>query len=378
MNLLNFFKRPKKEDIFNKLPDGTIIVSLEGRILDANNKALEMFGVSRLEMAGEFFSAYVEGGSNLLNKIISLKKPLISRVNVAKKENEDFYYEISAHRDSIEQKVYVTLRDVSQNYKMQNMVNGQFEIAKNIIDDKNTYLVNISGEILSSLATIEGFSKALSDGVGGVLIDKQMKYVNIINKNARDLTYDLEKLFTIFRLESNLYQYDFRNFDVINLLSTIVNQYEPLFTSKKMLFETNFSTLTSRACFLDPAVFEYVIRSILDVFLNNTQIGRISFSAGNPPIAFLEQHDFDAKDDLEPSKYMLFEMKASELFLDEEELATLFDAYSCLNKNKRPIGMKLAFVLIKKFIKQFKGDIWVYSKSSFGTMVSFVVPVERK
>ena len=34
--------------------------------------------------------------------------------------------------------------------------------------------------------------------------------------------------------------------------------------------------------------------------------------------------------------------------------------------------------LIKKFIKHFKGDIWVYSKPAFGTMVSFVVPLERK
>ena len=49
-----------------------------------------------------------------------------------------------------------------------------------------------------------------------------------------------------------------------------------------------------------------------------------------------------------------------------------------MNKNKMPISTKLCFVLIKKFIKYLKGDIWVYSKPAFGTMVSFVVPVERK
>ena len=71
-------------------------------------------------------------------------------------------------------------------------------------------------------------------------------------------------------------------------------------------------------------------------------------------------------------------MKASELFFDEEELQSVFDPYSCANKNKRPISTKLSFVLAKKFIRQFKGDIWVYSKPSFGTMISFVVPVDRK
>lgn len=377
MDLLRFFKRPKKEDLFNKYPDGIFIVSLEGKILDANNKAVDMFRASKLEMIGEYFSAYVDGGSNLLNKAVTQKSPLISKVRV-QDSNDDNYFEISASRDTVGQKVYVTLRDVTHNYKMHNMVNGQFEIARNIIDEKNNYLVNISGEILSSLATIDGFSRALSDGVGGVLIDKQMKYVNIINKNARELTCDLEKLFTIFRLESNLYQYDYRNFDLVNLLNAIVKQYEPFFAKKKMLFDYNFSSLASRACFLDQSVFEYVIKSILDVFLINSQVGKVTLSAGNPPLAFLETHEFDGKTSDDCMSYVLFEMKASELFFDDDELQTLFEPYSCNNKNKRPISTKLSFVLMKKFIKQFKGDIWVYSKPAFGTMISLVVPIDRK
>ena len=377
MDILGLFKRPQKDDFFNKFPDGVLIVSLEGKILDANSKALDMFKVSKSEIVGEFFSVYVDGGSNLLNKTVLQKCAIVSKVRV-KGADEDSYFEISASRDSIAQKVYVCLRNVTNSYKMQNMVNGQYEIAKNIIDEKNNYLVTISGEILSSLATIDGFSRALSDGVGGVLVDKQMKYVNIINKNAQDLTYDLEKLFTVFRLESNLYQYDFRNFDLINLLNAIVKQYSPFFAKKKIIFESNFAAVSTRACFLDQSVLEYLIKSILDVFIKNVQIGRVTLSAGNPPVAFLEQHDFDAKVSKDTSSYVLFEMKASELFFDEDELQTLFEPYCTLNKNKRPLSTKLTFVLAKKFIKHFKGDIWVYSKPAFGTMVSFVVPLDRK
>ena len=378
MDLLRFFRRPNKTDnLFDKFPDGVLIVSLEGKILDANAKAVDMFKTTVVDMAGRFFSAYVDGGSGLLNKIVSQKRSMISKVKI-KNSNDDHYFEISATRDTLEQKVYVSLRDVTHNYKMQNMVNGQFEIAKNIIDEKNNYLVNISGEILSSLATIDGFSRALSDGVGGVLVDKQMKYINIINKNAKELTCDLEKLFNVFRLESNLYQYNFRNFDIVNLLNGIVKQYETLFLRKKMLFDYNYSSLASRACFLDQSVFEYIIKSILDVFLTNSQVGKVALSAGNPPLAFLESHEFDGKLSQDSMAYILFEMKASELFFDEEELQTIFEPYCCLNKNKRPISTKLSFVLMKKFIKHLKGDIWVYSKPAFGTMVSFVVPVERR
>ena len=320
MDLLRFFRRPNKTDnLFDKFPDGVLIVSLEGKILDANAKAVDMFKTTVVDMAGRFFSAYVDGGSGLLNKIVSQKRSMISKVKI-KNSNDDHYFEISATRDTLEQKVYVSLRDVTHNYKMQNMVNGQFEIAKNIIDEKNNYLVNISGEILSSLATIDGFSRALSDGVGGVLFDKQMKYINIINKNAKELTCDLEKLFNVFRLESNLYQYNFRNFDIVNLLNGIVKQYETLFLRKKMLFDYNYSSLASRACFLDQSVFEYIIKSILDVFLTNSQVGKVALSAGNPPLAFLESHEFDGKLSQDSMAYILFEMKASELFFDEDLL----------------------------------------------------------
>ena len=377
MDLFGLFKRPQKEDLFNKFPDGVLIVSLEGKILDVNAKALEMFKVSKSQILGEFFSAFIDGGSTLLNKLVLQKCSLVSRAHVNDSDN-DYYFEISASRDSVAQKVYVTLRNVTNSYKMHNMVNGQYEIAKNIIDEKNNYLVCISGEILSSLATIDGFSRALADGVGGVLVDKQMKYVNIINKNAQDLTYGLEKLFTVFRLESNLYQYDCRNFDIVNLLNNIARQYAPIFGRKKIAFESNFSSILTRACFLDQSVLEYVIKSILDVFIKNVQIGRVTFSAGNPPEAFLKQHDFDAKVSKDGSAYVLFELKASELFFDEEELQALFEPYSTLNKNKRPLSTKLTFVLAKKFIKHFKGDIWVYSRPAFGTMVSFVVPLDRK
>ena len=99
MDLLRFFKRPKKDDIFNKFPDGVLVVSLEGKVLDANKKALEMFSTSRMEMTGEFFSSYIDGGSNLLNKCVTLRKPVISKAKV-KNSDDDFYFEISALRES--------------------------------------------------------------------------------------------------------------------------------------------------------------------------------------------------------------------------------------------------------------------------------------
>lgn len=372
MDLLQLFKRPKKEDLFSKYPDGILVVSLEGKVLDVNEKALNMFGFSRLEIVGQFFSAFIDGGTNLLNKIISTSQPMVSRAKTNTKDGS--FFEISASRDTQGQKVYVSLRDVTQRHKMQNMVNTQYEIAKSIIDEKNTYLNAISGEILSSLASIEGFSKALCDGIGGVLIDKQMKYVSIIQNNASDLNYDLEKLFCLFQMESNLYPFEYRSFDIVNLLNSLVEQYQEKFKKKRVLFDYDFSTFANRGVYCDPNVCEYLVKTVLEIFNRFVNLGQVTFNAGNAPVAFLQKHNFEGKVDEDTNSYMLFEMKANEFVFESEELKDIFEPYLNPIKTKRSVGLKLAFVLLRKFARALKGDIWIYSKQGYGTIFTIVLP----
>ena len=79
MNLLalfSSFSRQKKDDIFNIYPDGIFIVSMDGRVLDVNLKIVELYGFSRFDMIGQYFSEYIQGGSGLLNKIVAQKKTI--------------------------------------------------------------------------------------------------------------------------------------------------------------------------------------------------------------------------------------------------------------------------------------------------------------
>ena len=65
------------------------------------------------------------------------------------------------------------------------------------------------------MVSVSGFSRALLDGIGGILSEKQQKYLTIINQNSKDLSYDLEKLFTLFKVESKKVEYNFKKFDLI-------------------------------------------------------------------------------------------------------------------------------------------------------------------
>ena len=380
MNLLalfSSFSRQKKDAIFNIYPDGIFIVSMDGRVLDVNLKIVELYGFSRFDMIGQYFSEYIQGGSGLLNKIVAQKKPSITKAQTAR--DEDVFVEVSASKDMENDRVFVTLRDVTQNYKMQNMVNGEYEIAKKIIDEKNTFLSEVSPEIISSLDSVVGFSKALLEGIGGHLVDKQEKYVSIINKNSNDLSFDLEKIFDYFKLESGLYKYEFRTFDMVDLLTNAAKIYEPLFESKKTVFKYDFSAITTRGAYLDPAVIEEVVKNILNISYRCANLGTVTFNAGNPPVEFLEANGFDTTDANIKKQFVMFEIKDTSFSLTPEQLENVFNPYFIDNsQNKKPIGIKMTYPIVKKHIKYFKGEVWVYSKSGAGTMVCILLPIEKQ
>ena len=380
MNLLalfSSFSRQKKDDIFNIYPDGIFIVSMDGRVLDVNLKIVELYGFSRFDMIGQYFSEYIQGGSGLLNKIVAQKKPSITKAQTAR--DEDVFVEVSASKDMENDRVFVTLRDVTQNYKMQNMVNGEYEIAKKIIDEKNTFLSEVSPEIISSLDSVVGFSKALLEGIGGHLVDKQEKYVSIINKNSNDLSFDLEKIFDYFKLESGLYKYEFRTFDMVDLLTNAAKIYAPLFESKKTVFKYDFSAITIRGAYLDPAVIEEVVKNILNISYRCANLGTVTFNAGNPPVEFLEANGFDTTDANIKKQFVMFEIKDTSFSLTPEQLENVFNPYFIDNsQNKKPIGIKMTYPIVKKHIKYFKGEVWVYSKSGAGTMVCILLPIEKQ
>ena len=376
MNLFSIFNKPKKEDIFEIFPDGILIVSMDGKILDVNSKALKILGFSKMELTGSYFSQYIQGGSVLLNKLV--QSGMLSVTKAANSNKEDIYVEVSAAKSDDNEKVYVSIRDITQSYKVQNMISGEYEIAKKIIDEKNKYLKGISGEIFSLLNSVTSFSKALNDGVGGELTDKQNKYVSIINKNSNELSYDLEKLFRYFEAESNLYQYEYKKFDLADLVTSIAKSYEVLFAKKKLNFTYDFSSFQTRSCYSDAAIIEILIKSILDISLKYTGIGSVSMNVGNPPIEFLQNNGYGADDESAKKQYALFEIKDSGLVLTPSILQNIFNPYYLdENANKKLTGAKLTYSLVYKHVKNLKGDMWVYSKPSQGTLACILLPMDK-
>ncbi len=383
MKILEYFKTQKEDKNFNLLPDGIFTIEQDGKIISVNNKILEIFNTSRFNILGRYFSDFVENGNAVLNKITKDNTTAYVKAFATKpkeegkdaqEEKQSIYLEISAVRNDETQKVYVCVRNASKRHKEQKIISEKYTIAQKIIDEKNEFLLNSSGTILSNLVSIAGFSRALLDGIGGALSDKQEKYLNIINTYSKDLNYDLEKLFALFRLESGKITYKSKVFDLISLIKSIDRVYKKDFQDKKIIYSLDYSNLTQRDCYLDSEVIEYILRCIMDIFLRFSNLGKCSLNIGHPPLDFLKTRDFSANTSLDTEKYVLIEAKITDLVFNTDELKNIFDAYY-KGETKRPVGLKATLNLLKLYICTFGGDIWVYSKENFGTMFTFVLPL---
>ncbi len=375
MKILEYFKSQKEDNNFNLLPDGIFTLEQDGKIIDVNNKVLEMYNTSRFNVLGRYFSDFVENGTQVLNQIVKDDSCVCVRAIFEDENVPPTYFEISATRNLESSKVYVALRNTTARQIEFKMMSEKYNSAQKIIEGKNEFLLMASGTILSNLVSIAGFSRALLDGIGGAISDKQEKYLNLINQNSKDLSYDLEKLLSLFKIESQKVDYQYKMFDLISLIKSIERVYKKDFKDRKIIFSLDYSKLFQRDCFLDGEVVEYILRCVMDLFLRFSNLGKCSLNIGHPPQDFLKTRDFIGNNSTDVEKFVLFEAKITDLVFSQDELDNIFDMYYQGNA-KRPIGLKASLNILKRYVTDFKGNIWVYSKPNFGAMITFILPLK--
>ena len=60
MKILEYFKSQKEDNNFNLLPDGIFTLEQDGKIVDVNTKILEMYGITRFDILGHYFSDFID------------------------------------------------------------------------------------------------------------------------------------------------------------------------------------------------------------------------------------------------------------------------------------------------------------------------------
>lgn len=371
MGFLSFFKKVNTTSVFEYLPDGLILTDLQGVVLFANSYAKDLMkiadGYNIADVLGIKFTVIEELIDNNVQSVFKVAK-----------DNGDIYVELSASKIDVEEKYVMTVRNVTQTHTFMKRMIVETEGSKKVNRDKNSFIVKLGNDLKSPLHSIEGFSSALLEGLGGDLNPKQDKYLNIINKNSKELLFLVDKIVEYSRIEAGLFDWDFKHLDVVNLLQSVVRPYKEIFEKKNIELNINFENLSKRTCFADENAMKFIFGNLVDIAEKSTFSGSINIELSHPDLDFVETQEVECPQCATEKSYILFSISDTGCGMSDVEIANIFDPYSQLDAiNKKNMPKSLSLAIVKALITNMRGKIWVESESMQGSKYSFIIPIER-
>jgi signal transduction histidine kinase len=238
--------------------------------------------------------------------------------------------------------------------------------------DKNNFLLKLTNDLKSPLQSIVGFSQAMADGLGGEMTEQQGKYIKIIRKNSSDLMYFIAKLLDFSNSEYNNKSPEYRTFDVINALTSVVHFNEQLYKGKELAWNINIEEGVKTPIYTDENMFKAIIQNVLEVVLKSVDIGDINVSLSSPDEEFILSKNLPVTD------YILVNVSSSALLLSESDLECMFDPYKIIDTpNRKNILRAMTLACVKNLIQGLNGYIWVESKILKNTSFNILIPQNK-
>lgn len=370
MNLLNLFNTINPKEVLKYLPDAVFIVSeSDGKILQINDKAARIFELDREELENLTFDKIVIKGLELAYQSSMKDVPVIGGATV---NNDEFFVELNA--TLLDDMYFITIRDVTAMTNV--LINA--EKTGRLNKDKNIMLAKLANDFKSPVQSILGFSQALSDGLGGDITEKQQKYVKIINKNASDLYEFLDKFFEYTNVESSLYDKSFQVFDIEHLIQSVIKTFDTAIKHKNLSVQLNCDEKLNKAVYSDESVLKTILKNIIELSINLTELGSINVELSNPELSFVEQSGLKLIKNANETSYMQITITDNGIGLKECELEGIFEPYSQLDKiNKKNLVRTFSLGTVKELLKYLKGTVWIETEIMKGTIFNIIIPVEK-
>ncbi len=379
MNIFSWlFKKQRNNDVLAYYPDAVVIVSMSGEILYANERLLDLFSMTSNELFDMELLDLFDGGFNLVSNLAKSNDSAIVR----SKHNleEDLFFEIKASEyEDLDDKIIVTIRNVTQTQKMLNKLLFEHEYLTKLTRNKNTFLTKISGELTSPVHSINGFSQAILEGLGGDVNPKQEKYLKIIHKNSSQLLELITKLVEYTKIESGIWDYEFKNFDFVTLMTNLFNTYKPKADEKKLIINFDLNSLGKRNMYSDETALKRILETLLENAISTTDAGSVQVVVSHPDNEFLEIAGFKTTPSTPEKSYLMVKVNDTGAGIPEADMDNIFDPYANIEKYiaKKAVNKSLELGIVYNLVRILKGKMWLESESMKGSTYAFIIPIER-
>lgn len=241
------------------------------------------------------------------------------------------------------------IRDLSKNFNMMAHELSSIETLR------NDFIVNVSHEFKTPIATIEGYATLLQDNN---LSDTEHKeYSEMIIYSARQLNTLSSNILSLSKLENQEIILEKELYRLDEQIRQAIMMLEPDWGSKDLIFNIN---LIKTEYFGNESL-------LMQVWIN--LIGNaIKFTSHGGSIHI----DLSEKD-----SYLIFEISDTGIGIDDSIINHIFDKFYQGDTTRKTDGNGLGLALVKRIIDLSDGSITVKSKVKEGTTFIIKLPIGR-
>ncbi|MBC7464877.1 MAG: response regulator [Bdellovibrio sp.] len=212
--------------------------------------------------------------------------------------------------------------------------------------EKTRFLANMSHEIRTPLGVIQGFADLALDPH----LDprKREDFLNTIRRNATNLTKLIGEILDLSKVEAGLIEIENRQFSLRDLVSDVMNSFEPAAKSKRITLSFFFERGCPHLIISDSLRLRQILINILSNALKFTLHGGISL------IVKLQSVSADLENSV-----VRFEVKDTGIGLSPEQKTRLFQPFMQADSSttRKFGGTGLGLSLSKKLAHAMGGDL---------------------
>lgn len=204
-------EQTKQQTVFNSLVEGLLILDEDGRVQFANPTLERLFGVG-----------HDIRGLTLLEALRSHQLHEVARQTLQSGRVTDFELVLPGATERVLQVNATTFRDPDRAHAGTVFVFHDLTRLKQLENLRKEFVANVSHELRTPLSLIKGYVETLLDGAKD---DPAVatRFLQTIEKHADRLTFLIEDLLTISRLESGQVLLNFQTLDLRSQADAVVD-----------------------------------------------------------------------------------------------------------------------------------------------------------
>ncbi len=367
-------ERQRYQELFDFAPDGYLVTDINGKILEANQAASQLFAVTKDRLYDKLLICFVpsEARRRFRNQLHDLCEEIqLQDWEICLQNNQGISFDCEISTSIISDKngncigIRWLLRNI--NARKQAEEKARFIEIQNLhlreaAQLKSKIVSVLSHELRTPLNAVLGFSDVLLRLNKNQFTPQSITIVETIIKNGKQLLALITNMLDFARLEEGEFKLSLQQFNIIELTKIITEELRFLANQKKISLDVSINIKNVKVI-NDPVRLQQLLTNLISNAIKFTENGSV----------FVELYE------LNEDKIIII-VKDTGIGILELDLRYIFQAFRQVNQTKtRPYqGTGIGLAIVKDLLDLMGGAIDVESVPGEGSTFRVELPREVK